>query len=126
MDKKKRNTIILCAVIVAVSVFAMILQETVFQKEGRYAVIQVDGEEVMRLDLAEDVTVEIGDAQNGYNRVEVKDGYVSVTEADCPDKVCVDTGRIKDTGGVIACLPHELIITVVGSEEEEKIDGMTW
>ena len=54
----------------------------------------------------------------------VEDGAVSVTEADCADKICVHEGKISRTGEVIACLPHELIITVQGAGEDT--DAYAW
>ena len=126
MEKKKRNTMILLVAICFIALLTVILQKTILQKDGSAAVVQVNGEVTARLDLNQDTELEVGDEENGYNIIEVEDGYVSVTEANCPDKVCVDTGKIKDMGGVIACLPHKLIITVEGESEEEKIDGMTW
>ena len=48
----------------------------------------------------------------------VKDGKVSVTEADCPDKVCVNTGEISKSGDTIVCLPHKLVVEIEGSTSE--------
>ena len=33
-------------------------------------------------------------------------------DADCPDLVCVKTGKAQKKGDVIACLPHKLLIEV--------------
>ncbi len=84
-------------------------------KPGGTALVQVDGETVAKLPLWEDTERVIGGGNGGYNRVKVADGRVSVTDADCPDRVCVRTGAIDSQGQVIACLPHKLIITVEGA-----------
>ncbi len=44
----------------------------------------------------------------GYNRIHVEQGKISVTEADCPDKLCVEQSR-NGTFPVV-CLPHKLVI----------------
>lgn len=79
---------------------------------GMTANIQVDGESVARLDLSKDTQMTVGGPDTDYNVIEVKDGTVCVLEADCPDKICVQTGRISQEGEIIACLPHKLIIVI--------------
>ena len=32
--------------------------------------------------------------------------------ADCPDKICVKTGKIKNKGEQIVCLPNKLVVKV--------------
>jgi len=50
----------------------------------------------------------------GKNIVEIKSGAVSVIEADCPDKICIRRGAIKNVGETIACVPHKLLIEIAG------------
>lgn len=112
MEKKKRNTMILLAAIVIIASGGIFLQQTVLKKSGAYAIVQVDGEEIARLDLAKDTVLMVGDGKKDYNIVEIKDGYASVTEADCADLICVHTGKVQNQGDVIACLPHKLIVYI--------------
>ncbi|HBE87040.1 MAG TPA: hypothetical protein DDW53_19330, partial [Lachnoclostridium sp.] len=42
--------------------------------------------------------------------------YASITEASCPDKVCVRTGKIHRSGELIVCLPNRVVITIEGEE----------
>ena len=44
--------------------------------------------------------------------IEIKDGEVSVKEADCPDKICVNHKKISNVGESIICLPHKLVIEI--------------
>ena len=59
---------------------------------------------------------------NGHNTIVIKDASIAVTDADCPDKVCVKTGFASQNGDVIACLPHKLIIEVKGGEASRAAD----
>lgn len=54
----------------------------------------------------------------GYNFIIIKNGGVSVSDADCKGHDCVKTGVKTRQGSVIACLPHKLMITVVGADEQ--------
>ena len=57
------------------------------------------------------------ECENGYNIVKVENGTVRVSEADCPDKVCVHTGAISGGAVPIVCLPHRLEIRVVNGND---------
>lgn len=83
---------------------------------GGEAVITQNGEELARLPLDTDAEFITPD---GGNRVVVEAGAVSVVEADCPDQVCVNQGRISRDGETIVCLPHRLVVEVVGGEQTQ-------
>ena len=57
----------------------------------------------------------------GRNTIEVERGRIRVAEADCPDQVCVRRGWSGDGTTPIVCLPHKLMIEIVG--EEGGLDG---
>ena len=83
--------------------------------EGAVAVVSVDGEEVARypLDVPGEVVLH-GTA--GENILVIEDGCAYIREADCPDHVCVRTGKIRYEGETIVCLPHRLMIRIAGGE----------
>ena len=53
-------------------------------------------------------------SEGGYNRVFIKDGSVSVIEADCKNQICVKSKPICKQGESIVCLPHKFVVTIVG------------
>lgn len=61
------------------------------------------------------------ESETGSNTVYVEKGAISVTDADCPDKVCIKTGSIS--GGItpIICVPNRLEIRI---EAETDLDGV--
>ena len=105
-----RNDLILVAGLLILSLVPCSLS---LFPEKKIAVVKVGGEIVRELDLSEEkiFTVEAG---GGKNILEVKGGAVRVVEADCPDKICVQRGAIKNLGETIACVPHKILIEVVG------------
>ena len=116
--KQKRNTIILVSAVVVVALAVVVFQMIFLKKEGTYALVQVQQEQRYRLDLQKETELVVED-ETGFNKIKVKDGAIAVTEADCPDKVCVRTGYISKTGEAIACLPHELTVTISGADAKE-------
>lgn len=63
---------------------------------------------------------------NGYClTVIVNDGTVSVVSSDCPDKICVTTGKISEPGQAIICIPARVVIEISegGESDEDFIVG---
>lgn len=59
--------------------------------------------------------------ERGTNTVLVEPGRIRIAEADCPDQVCVNQGFISNGTVPIVCLPHRLIVEIVGAEGD--LDG---
>lgn len=51
------------------------------------------------------------------NTILVEPGRIRVSEADCPDQICVHQGFISDGTTPIVCLPNKLIIQITGGGE---------
>lgn len=79
-----------------------------------------NGTFVQEVDLRKDTEFVI-QSGNGANTICVRDGYISVSEASCPDKVCMSFGWCN-SGMPIVCLPNGLIIEFANGE---VYDGMT-
>ena len=95
--------------IISIVIFALILWAAMyFARRGNYGsiTITVDGKEYGTYSLAEDQTIQINDT----NVCEIKDGKVSMTEANCPDHLCMKQKAIDSTGGTIVCLPNKVVI----------------
>lgn len=114
MKKSRRNTLILAGVLLVLLLAALLVQKCLLEKPGLYAVVEAGGERVAVLPLSEDGELTLD--EDGYNRVQVSGGAVQMAEADCPDQICVKTGRVSLPGGVIACLPHRVIVYVESGE----------
>lgn len=46
----------------------------------------------------------------GENTILVSKGEISVSQADCPDQVCVKRGIVSYSGIPIVCMPNQLVI----------------
>lgn len=112
MKRQQRNTLILALVLLAVLAAGFFVQRSLFSGQGAKAIVQVGGQVTHELSLSKAQELWVGDDEIGRNLVRVEDGAVMVVEADCPDKVCVHTGPIRQEGEVIACLPHGVIIYI--------------
>ena len=121
MKKTVRNDIIL-VLILAVSALLLWLGVSLFSPDGAYAVVTVDGIEKGRYPLHTDTEVRIESAE-GYNILVIRDGMADMTEASCPDGLCVDFHPIGKAGETIVCLPNKTVVSVVGNEGEVDLVG---
>lgn len=119
MEKKRRNDIILIAGLLAAAGIAFGAIQ-LSKSRGGYAVVIQDGKEVASYPLNVDTSVTF-DSPTGYNTLVIKDGKADVTEASCPDKLCVNQHSISYNGETIVCLPNKLVVKIV-SEAESDVD----
>lgn len=102
------------------AVAAILAASVVFLLNGRKGstcLITANGSSVS-YSLSENRRIDL--VSNGYSlTVEIKDGQVFVTESDCPDRVCVRTGKISKTGQEIICVPAQVVIEVTGGGSGE-------
>ena len=71
--------------------------------------------------VAEEYSFEVDWIDGGSNTVCVQPGRICISEADCPDKLCVSQGWLSDEAFPIVCLPHRLIIQV---KDVEQLDAV--
>jgi hypothetical protein len=83
-----------------------------------YAEIRQAGRSIKRIQLTGHTgvteltaTCEVN-GQEKHNHIRVENEHIIMTAADCPDKICVQTGAVSQPGEIIACLPHKLIIEI--------------
>ena len=112
-----KKTDIILVVIALVAAAGIWLFYSAGAEKGLTAVVTVDGEVKAELPLDETDSIEI-ETEWGYNIVHTENGQVFVTEADCRDQICVDHKKIEKTGETIVCLPHKMVVEIIGGEEE--------
>lgn len=127
MKKKNvRNDMIVLAVILALSCIS-----GVFLRFYRYkttksaeAVVTIGETEYGRYPLKKDQTIYIESEKGAYNVLKIAGGKAEVTEASCPDKICVKHKPISLNGETIVCLPNKLVVEIE-SEQESGVDSTT-
>ena len=104
----KKNTFLLYGIIMIAFVFGVVFYA--FGGRGGNMIIVKSDEKIVREINLDTVTVPFSFTvqNNGFNVVEVENGRVRVTDADCPDKLCI---KQSESGILpIVCLPHRLVI----------------
>ena len=112
-DRKKliRDLILAGSLLLAAVILLLAINGS--RESGGMAVVRVDGVETERHPLSVNGTFPLN---GGSNILIIQDGQAWVSEANCPDLICVRQGKIHYTGQVITCLPNRLTVTVEGGE----------
>ena len=90
------------------------------KEEGGYVEVIVNKEIKDIFPLDENKQYTILDGKN-INKIKIEDGKVWVTDASCPDKLCVKQGKIDKDGQSVICLPNKVVIKIV-SDKKDEID----
>ncbi len=83
-------------------------------EQGARVVVRVDGQQVASYSLAQDGEYPLN---GGTNILCIRDGKAYLTDANCPDLLCVKQGKVSINGQTITCLPNKLTVTVYGAED---------
>lgn len=116
---KQKNDIKLVVVLLVIG-FAIMGIMQLLKQEGGEAIVTVDGEEIASYSLDKNGSYEITGVDGGKNTLVIEDGQAYMSQADCPDELCVKTGRVQYDGETIVCLPHKVVVTIQ-SEEKAKV-----
>ena len=84
--------------------------------DGTWLVVEQGGQIIYRAPLAEDRRIVLPGAL-GETVIDIKGGSACVVAAACPEKVCIGMGSIRRSGELIACVPNDLVISVIGGQQ---------
>ena len=111
--KRRADLIVIASLLLLALVLYLLIGAT--RSEGGVVVVRVDGVETERHALTDDGTYPLN---GGSNILVIAEGKAWISEADCPDLICVKHAKIHYTGQTIVCLPNRLTVTVEGGESD--------
>ena len=83
-----------------------------------------EGRSVYQLDINREIHAH-GPLGDSIIVIENKEAYF--LDSPCPDKLCVKSGHLDDSGEWAGCLPNRIFIKIRGAEKEnEKIDTLSF
>lgn len=113
-NKKFKNDILLGGILLAVALLIWLIMELFVDVQPEKVVITVNGEAFGSYDINMNTRVEVFD----HNTVIIENGRVWMEYASCPDGLCINQGKIKESGQTIICLPNKVMVTIEGEEGE--------
>lgn len=116
---KNINKLVICIVLVIIFIVVFIGLKNSFAEKTNIVEIIQDGNIIYTLDLnkSKDELIQV-EFKGHKNIIQIKDKQISIIEADCPDKTCVNMGILKSAFTPIVCLPNHLVIQYVNDDKE--------
>ena len=84
------------------------------------AVVQVQNEEVLRIDLTKDAQYVV-QGTLGPVHIEVKDQAIRVSQENSKHHYCSLQGFVSNSNEPIVCLPNETVITMESGQKNEDV-----
>lgn len=125
LNTMKRNDRILIVVLIIlglIGVGGVALYSKLSTKEPE-AVVYLEGKEKGRYALSDNITIEIRQENGDCNILEIKNGKAQITEASCPDKVCVRHRPVSRQGESLICLPNQMVVEIENGEDADVDAG---
>ncbi len=117
-----KNDLILIGVLLAcLAVIGIAL--LLMKKDGKEVVVSVDGKEVASFSLDKDLVYEIEGYEGGKNILTIESGVAYMSDASCPDKLCMHMGKISNVGQSVICLPNRVVVEIRGNEADREYDA---
>jgi hypothetical protein len=121
---KKKDLFIIVPFLVAAGILAIWFNFR--PSSSGIAVVEKNGKEVYRFDLSKQKSTQIIDVGGSMNiKLLLEPGAISFYHSDCPDQICVRTGKLTKPGQVAVCLPGKVSVRIISSNSEKKFDGYT-
>lgn len=126
MKKNTKNDWILIVIVLvaALALWIGIKYSQTENLENGVAIVTIDGEVLGQYPLDQDMTKKIEVSDDSYNVLVIKNGEADISEASCPDKICVDHHKISKSNQSIVCLPNKVVVTIENAEEWD-VDSVT-
>lgn len=124
--KKQINDWVLIIGVVALAVvagFSVKVSQAKSTKDA-VAIVMVDGKAKGRYPLNENIEKKIEITDGSYNILKIENGEADITEASCPDHICVDHRKVSKKDETIVCLPNKVVIKIENGAESE-VDSLT-
>lgn len=102
---KRSDIIIFAAVIAAAAAIFGIFRLN--ESNGTSVLITESNQTVYKGSIHTDKTVKLSG-----NTVVIKNGYATVSKADCKNQICVKHKKISKKGETIVCLPNKVIVEI--------------
>lgn len=111
-----KSDIILIVIVFSVGLAALIIH-LASMKSGRTVTVYIGGKEVKAFSLDDNTEYKIvvndkNGIQTDYNYLVIKDGEAYITEASCPEQLCVKHNPISGINETIVCLPHKVVVEI--------------
>ena len=122
MDKSvfiKRADLFLAVILILL--FLILTLPNYLSNSSKTAVVYSNGNEIYRIELdAVKDRYEIELDCSPAVKLTVENGCIYYSYAECHDKLCINSGKLRKSGDTAACLPSKTLIVIEGNHTSEN------
>lgn len=121
----KKSDLKIILIIIIISIVTWLTYIFLFSNKPAKAEIYYYSTLVKTIDLNTGVDQVFSISQNKHVVFHLyKDGNIRFEESNCPDKVCINAGKLHMIGESSACLPNGIVLKIVpnGNRKDDDID----
>ena len=117
--KKFDIVVIIVTIVTAILAFLLYNVFNSSKNEGKIAEIYYKNELIKQVELndTEEYEFSVENHPNVIFKV-YTNGSIEFHQSDCPDKVCINSGRLSVVGQNAACLPNLMFLKIVSANEK--------
>lgn len=112
----RKNDLFLIGALILLGLVVMFIIN-ITKADGSKVKVTINGNEYETLPLDKNTTYTVTGDNGEWNTFVIKDGYIDMVDASCPDKLCVKHRNIHFSHETIVCLPNKVVLEVIGGEE---------
>jgi len=127
MTKNTKADLILLFTLLVVAGALLLVPRWIHSEDAVTAEIIQDGTVIQTIDLSavkDSYTIPLDSDPAAV--LQVEPGCIYYLEADCPDQVCVRTGKLTRPGDTAACVPAGTVVRLTGASDTDTPDVLTY
>ena len=123
VNKLTKYDVILIVAVIIISTSLIVFNFFINKANATGFEIYVDGKlhstySFSSLENGSEFTIQ---TEYGYNKFLYENNSIRCTDTNCKDKLELKVGTIKNANQVIVCVPHKLIVQIVGKTKIDKV-----
>ncbi|WP_069998789.1 NusG domain II-containing protein [Cellulosilyticum sp. I15G10I2] len=123
MEFVKKSDMWIILIIIIISIAAWFIYRITFSEQSAKAEIYYYSELAETIDLGAGIEKTFSIPQNNHVIFHLyEDGNIRFEESDCPDKICIQSGKLNMIGQNAACIPNGIILKIVPAKNYSEDD----
>lgn len=119
---KKTDILVIIAILI-IAMISWISYQFILDSHTPKAEIYYNSELIKTIDLKKGVDKRFSIPQADVVFHLYKDGKICFEESDCPDKVCIEAGKLSTPGQFAACIPNGVLLKIVSGDNKNNNDA---
>jgi hypothetical protein len=117
---KRKDLPLIITILAIIAIITLIILVIKTNQPTTTVKITIDGKEYATYPLNQDQTIQIKN-DYGENTIIISKGSVYMKSATCPDQICVKHSPLPQSTTPIICLPHKLVVEIIGIQDNIDI-----